>query len=843
MSINYKSTQIKVIIGYVLLSLLLIFSVNYIYRKMTALTDSGNYEQSLNEQRRIAYRVLAQLYQTEVVGQSVSAGQIDEFHRYRRALQSSQQALEELQGILSDSIQISRLDTVSMLLRQKERNMYNLLRAMSEANTGQIYRQKIERVIQAQDTTIVQKQQNIKKKVVVREKSYMVKQERPGFFKRLAQVFVPPKEDSTLVTNTRSELVTDTLVNAYNPADSVATILRTIQTQVSDSISHIRDDIQQKIDRFKKTGWELSFQMNQILQAFDNEEQALIGKRLQLEHNIRTKSAHAIAVVAIMAIILVVVFLFLIERDILRSNHYRQELEKAKRRAEGLLAAREKLMLTITHDIKAPVGSILGYIDLMTRLLTEERLRFYLQNMKSSARHLLDLVSSLLDYHKLESNKMEINQVPFNPAQLFQTIYTSFRPLAEKKHLQLFYHDDERLNRFYTGDPFRIRQIADNLLSNALKFTAEGSITLSIKLSDGKFCFSVADTGSGISEEGQKRMFEEFTRLQNAQGEEGFGLGLAITQRLASLMKGEIRVESRQGEGSTFTVSLPLHLAGGDSPKALPEREGAPMPLPAMTAVPEGRKIRLLFIDDDRIQLDLTKAMLRHPQLDVSCCDSPDILFRLLEKESYDLLFSDIQMPALNGFELLKKLRALPHGQAHDIPVVALTARSDIDEQQFVAKGFAACLHKPYSQNEVIRLIETLSGRKLADVPMPSSSATTLMETKAKLSLNFTALTAFSGDDAEASAAILRSFATETRQNKNRLEEALKSGNCAQIKAIAHKQLPLFTMLEAKECLPLLVWLEREPYEELTAFIAQKVNVVLQQMEKIIEEAERRCGK
>ena len=609
MSTNYKATQLKVIIGYVLLILLLVYSVNYIYQKMNILTESETYEDKLNEQRRITYRVLSQLYQAEVIGQSVSAGQQSEFRRYQCALDSSRQAIEDLQAIQSDEIQANRLDTIVFLLKRKEWNMYNLLQAMNEANTGQIYQQKIERIIQRQDTLTVPRPKKIQQKVVVREKSYVVKQKRPGFFKRLAEVFVPPKEDSTLVTNTQRELVTDTLVNAYNPADTVATILRTIQTQVSDSILHVQGNVQEKINSFKRTGWDLSLRMNQILQAFEQEEQALINQRLQLEQNVRSKSVHTIAIVAIMAIILVVVFLFFIERDILRSNHYRQELEKSKRRAEGLLMAREKLMLTITHDIKAPVGSILGYIDLLTRLLKEERQRFYLQNMKSSARHLLDLVSSLLDYHKLESHKMEVNQIPFNPYELFQTIYTSFEPLANKKNLQLRFEGDERLNRFYMGDPFRIRQVADNLLSNALKFTRQGSITLHIELRDARFHFSVTDTGSGISMEEQKHMFEEFTRLQNAQGQEGFGLGLAITQRLIVLMNGDIRVDSHPGQGSRFTVSLPLHLAAGDtSPKAAEEKVPAATVRPKVP-LPDGQQIRLLFIDDDRIQLDLTKAI------------------------------------------------------------------------------------------------------------------------------------------------------------------------------------------------------------------------------------------
>ena len=459
--------------------------------------------------------------------------------------------------------------------------------------------------------------------------------------------------------------------------------------------------------------------------------------------------------------------------------------------------------------------------------------------MNSSARHLLDLVSSLLDYHKLESHKMEVNQIPFNPYELFQTIYTSFEPLANKKNLHLRFEGDERLNRFYMGDPIRIRQVADNLLSNALKFTRQGSLTLHIELRDARFHFSVTDTGSGISLEEQKHMFEEFTRLQNAQGQEGFGLGLAITQRLIVLMNGDIRVDSHPGQGSRFTVSLPLHLAAGDtSPKAAEEKVPAATVRPKVP-LPDGQQIRLLFIDDDRIQLDLTKAMLHHPQLEVHCCESPDVLFEQLEKITYDLLCTDIQMPGLNGFELLKELRRLPCEQARRIPVIALTARSESEEQQFIAEGFSGCLHKPYSMKEVIRLIEQQTGWTLAAISLPTPSATTLLRTDDG-SFNYAALTAISEDDAEASDENIRSIIEETRQNTARLEEAVKAGACQAIRYIAHKLLPLITKIASKACMRILKELEREPYEEVTASVAQKINIVLLQMEKIIKEAQHR---
>lgn len=196
-------------------------------------------------------------------------------------------------------------------------------------------------------------------------------------------------------------------------------------------------------------------------------------------------------------------------------------------------------MLTITHDIKAPAGSIIGYIDLLIRLVNDRRQQFYLSNMKSSAQHLLALVTSLLDYHRLEAGKMDLHPVAFNPHELLTDIYNSFLPLAEKKQLQLDFKEKLPETLTLEGDPFRIRQIVENLLSNALKFTAAGGITLQAEYHGNQFVFSVSDTGCGMTASEQERIFKEFTRLSSAQGQEGFGLGLSITRKLVELLLGK----------------------------------------------------------------------------------------------------------------------------------------------------------------------------------------------------------------------------------------------------------------------------------------------------------------
>lgn len=213
------------------------------------------------------------------------------------------------------------------------------------------------------------------------------------------------------------------------------------------------------------------------------------------QQELRNRSTRTIGGIAIAAVLLSACFLIMIWRDITRSNRYRKELEEANKRAEALLEAREKLMLAITHDFKAPLGSIIGYTDLLTGLTTDERQRFYLDNMKSSSQHLLKLVSDLLDFHRLDLNKAEVNRVTFNPAQLFEEIRISFKPLTDAKHLTLSCSIDAELDGRFISDPLRIRQIVNNLLSNAVKFTAKGSIALNITYHSSSVRIEVVDTG------------------------------------------------------------------------------------------------------------------------------------------------------------------------------------------------------------------------------------------------------------------------------------------------------------------------------------------------------------
>lgn len=803
------STSFKIVIGYILLVGLLIGAFTYTMQQMNLLTTPTSLRDQLDHRRHITHRIISQLYDAESIGQTLRTGKLNEYYHYLKAMKEVNASIDTLETILTDTLQQARLDTVRTLLQNKQWNMYAVLEAMRNTPTDQIYQEQLDSLIAQQDSLL--STPHIRRKVITHHNSYTIHHKKKGFFKRLADVFAPGKEDSTQVSNVIQEEYTDTLDEVYSPIDTISSMITGIQHKVFQTRQKETEMLNTRISSLRVIGSGLSQRVNQLLENIEHDEQEAARTKLMQEEEIRKEAAETMAKIAIAAFVLVLVFSIVIARDITRNNHYRRELEKAKSYAENLLVAREKLMLTITHDIKAPAGSIIGYIDLLIRLVNDRRQQFYLSNMKSSAQHLLALVTSLLDYHRLEAGKMDLHPVAFNPHELLTDIYNSFLPLAEKKQLQLDFKEKLPETLTLEGDPFRIRQIVENLLSNALKFTAAGGITLQAEYHGNQFMFCVSDTGCGMTASEQERIFKEFTRLSSAQGQEGFGLGLSITRKLVELLLGRIDIESAPGKGSTFKVSMPLPSI---SPKPAPGSKEPAITLPKI-------HLRIAIIDDDRIQMHLTEAMLHNAAEEVKgfkvetvCCEQSEELIEQLKNRTFDLVFTDIQMPAMNGFELLHHLRNQNFAQAQSIPVIAITARGDMNENDFLQKGFAGMLQKPFNQSELKKVVKnalphlTVSDNIPDTSPVQKEAHETSPHTDQPY--NFSPLTAFSEDDPEAAKEILRTFAQETQKNMEKLQAAISNKDMEALCATAHKMLPTFLMIEAQKAIPLLKWLEQQ---------------------------------
>jgi signal transduction histidine kinase/DNA-binding response OmpR family regulator len=729
----------------------------------------------------------------------------------------------EMQSLVaSDTEESSKTDSLLLLLREKDNNTIAMLQELSNANSSLLSTQDLERIISEQDRDI--NRQRVQHRVITKRDSVIRPVKKKGFFKRLAEAFVPSK-DTAVVLNTSLEFRIDTVLQPYNAADSLHQKIRRISQikQKARKAQAANNSLLQQTDSI------LSMRIDSLIKGLEQEVSERSLQQAQLGREVRQRSIQTIGFIALGAVLLSIIFLTLIWRDITRSNRYRKELEKANKRAGELLEAREKMMLTITHDFKAPLGSIMGYTDLLARLVADDRQAFYLENMKSSSEHLLKLVTDLLDFHRLDLNKTEVNNITFNPAHLFDEIKVSFTPLARAKQLQLICETDPALNGYFKGDPLRIRQIANNLLSNAVKFTASGSVTLHADYQEGYLHLTVTDTGKGMEDADKQRIFQEFTRLPGAQGEEGFGLGLSIVHKLVHLLKGNIEVESQPGQGSSFRVTLPLPTVDkGDKEDVL--SDGSREPQWATPTVPN-TNLRVLLIDDDKIQLNLTASMLEAYGISATCCEQLEELTNQLRENTFDVLLTDVQMPAINGFDLLKLLRASNIVQAKNIPMVAVTARSDMSEESFREHGFAGRLHKPFTVQELLEVLKCTS----REVPAFVAPAEAVENRGGRF--DFDALLAFSADDAEAALSIIDSFITETRKNQALLTEAGQTANADKVAALAHKMLPLFTLLQAAEAAALLAWLEQQRGTAYCEEINTKIAAALRATEEVVEQA------
>ena len=450
----------------------------------------------------------------------------------------------------------------------------------------------------------------------------------------------------------------------------------------------------------------------------------------------------------------------LVHRDLKRKYRYQRRLESSNTEKQELLQSRKDMMLSIAHDLRSPLATISGSAELLPKESGEQGRMRYVDNIRHASEYMLSLVDTLMEFYLLDSGQLQHHPSIFHLGTLLGETADSHAPAAKKKHLG-FSTGFSGLDVVVGGEKGFLQQVVNNLLSNAVKFTEEGSVRLEAEYRKGELRLLVQDTGIGMDVKDASRIFDPFERLENARHASGFGLGLAITSRLVSEMGGKIDVESTPGRGSRFTVLVPLPPADGNS---LMENRR-----------PSGslrlENTRVLLLDDDIRQLGITKEMLRRCHASCDCCtDSRELIARLREN-AYDVLLTDIQMPEMDGFSVLELLRSSNIPQARTIPVVALTAHVN-KEEEYLARGFAGRIRKPFT-------IESLSEGVARIIGTPGNRAW-----KPDFSL------ILSGEENRRE--MLDEFARESRKDLHVLHQALESGDRRTVREVLHKNLPLW---------------------------------------------------
>ena len=582
------------------------------------------------------------------------------------------------------------------------------------------------------------------------------------------------------------------LLDSLNRMPEVTGNEHTFRVIVDTLINKVR--YSEQLDTMYTTNRMLTARIDDLLKDIEQDEMSNSLRLVTEKGQILRGSQRTMFVISVLAILIALSFSILFLVDIHKSQRYRRQLERSLKRISRLLASREKLMLAISHDIKAPISSIMGYIDLMDKSVSKPENKFWLSNMKHSAEHVLELVSMLLDHHQLEAGKWKPNEINFSLPALAAMTTDSFKPLAQQKGLAYHVENNIPAEMICFGDPYMMRQIMSNLLSNAIKYTAEGAVSIvaTVNEKEGRkwFYFSVSDTGEGIEVSNYQYIFQEFSRLHvldcEAEQIEGCGLGLAITKGFVDVLQGSITLTSEKDKGSEFVVEIPLKAATQQVEETKSDWSDL-----------EG--VNVLVVDDDPIQLTMMAGMLQKKKMQCMVEANPEKVLSHLSKNRFDIVFMDIRMPHINGISLVEKVR-LRHDIA-ELPIIALSARSEISAAELHTAGFTGYLSKPFSSDTLYGVIHHYVKEQQKEIsyqPLPMS-----LHTKGAA-----ALIDFVKEDKQVSREILQSFVKETTANIEQLKEMFATKEEASLSDVAHKMLPLFRMMGDDVLVDLLCLLE-----------------------------------
>ena len=784
------STRIKILVGYALLAIVLLSATWMVYDNTRSLSAVNHASERFMARRDIVDSLVFSMLETANAERSVLLGDASKWERFDRALSGSKRQARKLRLLLNDTLKQQRLDTLMALLIAKRENTLLVMNVLKNNSRDIYYNNKVEALHSGRDSIVISPQ--TKERHEQHETVYEVVKTKRGFFRRLGDAFRKQRTDTISTIRLTHQPSTDTIHHRLNIADSVANALAEIHSEQQRANDRQQDIISTRNDRLQLVSIQLTKRTWQLLEDIQSDEhnalQRVVGKAISSRRAMIVR----IAVLGLLAILSAAILVVYILRDIKRERRDRQRILEAKTETERIMQQRERLLLTITHDIKAPAASIAGFIDLLSEYVDRPKAVGYLQSISGSANHLLQLVSALLDYHKLESGKAERHEVSFQPTALVSECVAQMQPLAMAKQLRLATDINVAEDMFCRSDAFRIKQIVNNLVSNAIKYTDEGEVRVGITVLNGWMTLSVSDTGCGMTPEELQSVFNAFTRLPGAQGKEGVGLGLTITREIVTLLGGRINVASTKGKGTTFRVCLPvkvitnqgIHSGGAlvssaptkqqvhqqskhtqgvhlsqvhqqskevhqqskhtqgvhlsqvhQQSKELHQQSKQSQPdcmVGALetSAPPKGNSqhhntstsqptISVVIVDDDRLQGQLLNEMLRRidgVQFDITTTIHADEAISIAVEKNPHIVFTDIEMPEMNGSEIMHRIRTASSAtSATDKSVlrtkfVAMTAHEQSIMPQLRSDGFDACLFKPFSVQTLAATICQLTG-------------------------------------------------------------------------------------------------------------------------------------
>ena len=776
---NKKSyIPIKVLISYLVLVLLFGSVGWFLYSENNSFSKNERKFTEKNSSILKVSSILSDLYETESLAriaiQSESATDFNDFLLKSKALKVS---IDSLKAIVSTQYQIKLLDSVQILLVKKTKNIQQL-KAIKSKTEDEI-------AVSNAITDLTKMESSMRKLQMedfVKHPASMGEYERNVLKKYVAYLNQNIPEDST---NTLSK----------KESDSIVSVSKMLLNEVKRETSNKKKLLNIEENKLLQNELSISAQLRKVFGIIEREIILNTTTSYLAREKSLKKTNQIVTTAAIIGLLLTLFFLFLILSDFSKTQSYKKQLEIANLKAKKLLISREQLISTVSHDLKTPLSTIIGYTELLGNSDLNNKQLHFTKSIKGSSNYISKLVQDLLDFTQIEAGKITVDKIPFLLPDIINEVAGSIQSVYSQKPIDLSIKIDDKLQQKIIGDPFRLTQILSNIIGNAFKFTEKGFIKIDCKINlETKIVtIRIEDSGIGIDEKSQQLVFEEFTqadeKIEKKYG--GTGLGLTISKKMVAILGGELSLKSQLGKGSTFEIQIPLLF---DETSYQQEK--------LIETVK--KEYTAVIIDDDESLLQLTTEVLRQNEFVIFPFIKAADALSWIEKNSFDFIITDIQMPMMDGFSFLKELKNNSHTSYDDQPVIAVTGRNDLDLEHYKNAGFTTVIHKPYTPKKILSTIKAV----MNNTAIPIKFKTETNSTNRNKSYSLKALKSFISDDESALKEVLLSFMTSTNLNLELLDQAIIALNHQEVKNIAHKMNPMFKQIKAFDISALLDYLE-----------------------------------
>ena len=587
------------------------------------------------------------------------------------------------------------------------------------------------------------------------------KTEKKGFWKRIGDAFSPSELEDSIVHISIERSDTLRIQQQHHDSLTILADLRVLSNKAKAEYWDKIKDYERKTQELVRADNLLSEQISSLLIRLNQEILDSTITEIEKSEALIQKNTQTSILIGAVTLLLIIIFIILIISDVNKGYRARKAAEEAKRKTEEIMESRHKLLLSVSHDIKAPLSSIMGHVELMDKTENEKEI----SSIQQSADHILNLLNNLLEYSSLEQGKLQVSKENFDIGQLCADIAEMFAPIARQKNLQFNFANSIESGTVINSDKLKISQILTNLISNGIKYTLEGSVTFKARMGRGLLVLDIIDTGFGIPEDQREEVFKPFVRIESYnQFAEGTGYGMTVVKGMVDLLDGEIHIESEVGKGSHFEVRLPVEVVTDIEKSEANEKT-------------EDKSLHILIIDDDNTLLSVVGNMLqRLGHQAIPCRSKSDIESAVAQIADYDYILTDREMGALTGNDILHLFKDADATK----PVILMTGRIEYTNEKAKEEGFDGFLQKPFN----LKQLESLFG----------SVATNAAEEETAYP-DFPTFSEMMGNDREAMTDILRVFVQSTADDLVTMNALLERSDFTEMQGLCHKMLPMFTQL------------------------------------------------